>query len=115
MVSRYGGPPAREAQRTQNSRESPIGADYVGLLRPNVRFTTLSAERHAMSADTGSFTKRTTPFPGVTDPAGRTLGDEEIALLAEVIRSARLNRGAGTRVAELERAFAARYGVAHAV
>jgi perosamine synthetase len=53
---------------------------------------------------------RTAPFPGVNDPAGRTLGDEEIALLTEVIRSARLNRGPGSKVAELEQTFAARYG-----
>jgi len=56
---------------------------------------------------------RDKPFPGVNDPAGRTLGDEEIAMLTEVIRSARLNRGTGSKVTQLEKAFAARYGVAH--
>ena len=66
-----------------------------------------------MAVESETTKMRTTPFPGVNDPAGRTLGDEEIALLTEVIRSARLNRGAGTMVARLEKEFAAYYGVGH--
>jgi perosamine synthetase len=64
----------------------------------------------SMATETKLAPVRTAPFPGINDPAGRTLGDEELALLTEVIRSAKLNRGAGSKVAELERTFAARYG-----
>lgn len=54
---------------------------------------------------------RTRPLPGEQ----RQMGDEEIAALTEVVRSGRLGRHGGTRVKELERAFAERYGVRHAV
>ena len=45
----------------------------------------------------------------------RQMGDEEIAELTEVIRSGQLGRHGGTKVKELERAFAELYGVKHAV
>src|SRR6266508_4210116 len=55
---------------------------------------------------------RTTPLPGVER---RAMGDEEIAALTDVIRSGQLGRHGGTKVKELERAFAELYGVKHAV
>ena len=54
---------------------------------------------------------RTVPLPGER----RAMGDEEIAALTEVIRSGQLGRHGGTKVKELERAFAEVYGVKHAV
>src|SRR5215213_4262330 len=54
---------------------------------------------------------RTRPLPGEQ----RQMGDDEIAELTEVIRSGRLGRHGGTKVKELERAFAELYGVKHAV
>lgn len=53
---------------------------------------------------------RARPFPSINDASGRTIGDEELALVTEVIRSAKLNRGAGEKVAQLEREFAAYMG-----
>jgi dTDP-4-amino-4,6-dideoxygalactose transaminase len=55
---------------------------------------------------------RSTPLPG---SARRAMGEEEIAALTEVIHSGRLGRHGGTKVKELERAFAERYGVKHAI
>jgi dTDP-4-amino-4,6-dideoxygalactose transaminase len=54
---------------------------------------------------------RAAPFPGDR----RQMGEEEIAALAEVIHSGRLGRHGGTKVKELERAFAELYEVKHAV
>src|SRR5829696_3437509 len=54
---------------------------------------------------------RSAPLPGEL----RQMGDDEIAELTEVIRSGRLGRHGGTKVKELERAFAELYGVKHAV
>jgi dTDP-4-amino-4,6-dideoxygalactose transaminase len=54
---------------------------------------------------------RTAPLPGDR----RLMGDEEIEALTEVVRSGRLGRHGGTKVVELERAFAERYGVKHAI
>jgi perosamine synthetase len=59
----------------------------------------------------GGMPVRTRPLPGEQ----RQMGDEEIAELTEVIRSGRLGRHGGTKVKELERAFAELYGVKHAV
>lgn len=58
---------------------------------------------------------RRAPFPGALDPEGRTLGQEEIAALTRVVESARLSVNGGTEVHALEREFAARHGVPHAV
>ena len=58
---------------------------------------------------------RTTPFPDVYSPAGRTLGDEEVAAAERVIRSGLLNSTVGTETRTLEAEFARYYGVAHAV
>lgn len=54
---------------------------------------------------------RTVPLPGEQ----RQMGDDEIAELTEVVRSGRLGRHGGTKVKELERAFAELYGVKHAI
>ncbi|MEM7204678.1 MAG: DegT/DnrJ/EryC1/StrS family aminotransferase [Planctomycetota bacterium] len=54
-------------------------------------------------------------LPRDADRSGRDLGAEELALLAEVVRSGTLNSTAGTAVARFERAFAGRFGAAHAV
>jgi dTDP-4-amino-4,6-dideoxygalactose transaminase len=53
-------------------------------------------------------------LPSDADHTGRDFGDEELALLRQVIESGTLNCTKGTQVKELERAFAARYGVPHA-
>ena len=54
---------------------------------------------------------RTTPLPG----HDRLMGQDEIDALTEVIQSGQLGRHGGTKVKELERAFAERYGVKHAI
>ncbi|MBX3068979.1 MAG: DegT/DnrJ/EryC1/StrS family aminotransferase [Thermomicrobiales bacterium] len=58
---------------------------------------------------------RATPMPGTTSMSSRAMGDEEIAALTEVIRSGKLGRHEGSKVKELERAFAELYGAKHAV
>lgn len=55
------------------------------------------------------------PLPSDQDATGRTLGDEEIALLTESIRSGTLTSTKGQFVQRLERAFASRLGVDRAV
>jgi dTDP-4-amino-4,6-dideoxygalactose transaminase len=57
---------------------------------------------------------RTAPFPTINDALGRDLGDAELALLEEVIRSGKLNRNNGTKVAALERRWAETFGVPYA-
>lgn len=53
-------------------------------------------------------------LPSDGDHTGRTLGDEEIALLAQVIRSGTLNSTRGTFVTRFEKEFAAWLGSKHA-
>ena len=53
-------------------------------------------------------------LPSDQDSAGRTLGDDEIQLLAEAIESGTLTSTKGTFVRQFEQAFADRYGVAMA-
>jgi len=53
-------------------------------------------------------------LPSDADHSGRDLGDEELALLRQVIESGTLNCTRGTQVKAFETAFAARYGVPHA-
>jgi len=48
-------------------------------------------------------------------PSGERFGDEEIALVTEVIRSQKLNCNAGTRAREFARAFADYMGMKHGV
>lgn len=50
-------------------------------------------------------------LPSDADHTGRDFGDAELALLREVIDSGTLNCTKGTQVKELEKAFAARYGM----
>jgi perosamine synthetase len=51
---------------------------------------------------------RTEPFPH-----GKDIGEEELQLVTEVIRSGHLNMRGGTMVDRLEQEFAGHYGVAH--
>jgi dTDP-4-amino-4,6-dideoxygalactose transaminase len=53
-------------------------------------------------------------LPSDQDASGRTLGDEEIALLVEAIRSGTLSSTKGTFVKRLESEFASLLGVRHA-
>jgi perosamine synthetase len=71
----------------------------------------MTAREETVLAIDGGTPVRMSPLPGET----RQIGDEEIAELIEVVRSGRLGRHGGTKVKELERAFAELYGVKHAV
>ena len=53
------------------------------------------------------------PWPTVGNASGRDLGDEEIELLTEVIRSGRLGRHGGTMVLQLEQEYAQFTGASH--
>lgn len=63
----------------------------------------------------GGIPIRTRPLPGVSDAAGRTLGEEEAQAAADVVRSGRLNATVGENTAALEQEFATYMGVGHAV
>src|SRR5438067_13769051 len=54
------------------------------------------------------------PLPSDQDSSGRTLGDEEIALLTAAIRSGTLTSTKGAFVKQLESRFAAIQGAQHA-
>ncbi|MEU8356754.1 DegT/DnrJ/EryC1/StrS family aminotransferase [Nonomuraea sp. NPDC048882] len=54
-------------------------------------------------------------FPNMAEPAGRTLGDEEVAALERVIRSGMLNSVWGTEARSLEREIGELYGSRHAI
>ncbi|WP_232661289.1 DegT/DnrJ/EryC1/StrS family aminotransferase [Pseudonocardia sp. TRM90224] len=54
-------------------------------------------------------------FPSMADADGRTLGDEELAALGEVIRSGMLSSVWGTAARALEREVAQLYGARHAI
>jgi perosamine synthetase len=54
-------------------------------------------------------------LPSDRDATGRDLGDEELAALSVAIRSGHLIATAGHFVPKLEKSFAARFGVPHAV
>ncbi len=56
---------------------------------------------------------RTTPFPSVGNATGRDFGEEEIALLTEVVHSGTLGRHGGKMVLEFEETYAERLGVKH--
>jgi dTDP-4-amino-4,6-dideoxygalactose transaminase len=58
---------------------------------------------------------RTAGYPTVGGAAGRTVGDEELANLTEVIRSGALNRAGGRFVPGIEDKFARHLGVKHCV
>jgi perosamine synthetase len=54
-------------------------------------------------------------LPSDQDASGRTLGDEEIAAITEVLRSGTLTSTKGNAVHAFERAFAQRLGVGYAI
>ncbi|MEV0389096.1 DegT/DnrJ/EryC1/StrS family aminotransferase [Nonomuraea sp. NPDC050643] len=54
-------------------------------------------------------------FPNMAEPAGRTLGDEEVAALERVIRSGMLSSVWGTETRALEREIGELYGSRHAI
>ena len=54
-------------------------------------------------------------LPSDQDASGRTLGDEELALLGKVIESGNLNSTKGTAVSAVERRFAELFGCDQAV
>ena len=56
----------------------------------------------------------TVEFPSDQDASGRSLGEREIALVSEAIRSGTLTPTKGSFVKAFERAFAERLGVTHA-
>jgi dTDP-4-amino-4,6-dideoxygalactose transaminase len=68
-------------------------------------------DQHHLAIDGGQ-PVRTAPLPG---DDGRAMGREELEVLTRVIESGQFGRHGGTFVKELERAFAERYGVKHAI
>lgn len=54
-------------------------------------------------------------LPSDRDGSGRDLGDEELALLAEVVRSGRLNAATGSCTQRFEREFGALTGIPHVI
>ncbi|MFG3225342.1 DegT/DnrJ/EryC1/StrS family aminotransferase [Kitasatospora sp. NPDC048194] len=69
----------------------------------------------ARSALLGGAPVRSRPLPSVFDATGRLFGPEEREAVDEVLRSGTLTRWGGTAVTALERAWADRLGVRHAV
>jgi dTDP-4-amino-4,6-dideoxygalactose transaminase len=57
---------------------------------------------------------RTIGLPTDADRTGRDIGEDELALLREVIDSGTLDCTRGTRVKVFECAFAAHHGISHA-
>lgn len=58
---------------------------------------------------------RSDPFPSTADASGRTLGNEEIEALREVIESGKLSRVGGSQVPALESEFGELIGIDHVV
>jgi perosamine synthetase len=65
-------------------------------------------------SDTALVRDRVVTLPSDQDASGRTLGAEEIALVAEALRTGTLTSTRGTFVKTLEKRFADRLGVNHA-
>ncbi len=59
--------------------------------------------------------RRTVQLPSDRDSSGRDLGNEELALLEEALRSGHLNSTGGTMVPRFERAFATKNRLPHAI
>jgi dTDP-4-amino-4,6-dideoxygalactose transaminase len=76
--------------------------------------TTIVRAPTTLAIDGGTPVRQGGTFPTVGSAAGRTIGDEELALVTQVLRSGLLNRNNGKTVLEFERQFAAAYGAAHA-
>ena len=58
---------------------------------------------------------RRRPFPSISDASGRDVGDDELRLLAEVIKSGRLFRYDGAKVKQFEEEFTKYFGVKYAI
>ena len=69
----------------------------------------------ALTAWTAPASTPPNDLPTDADASGRTLGDEELLLLEDVVRGGTLNSTRGTYVHRFERAFARWLGVRHAV
>lgn len=61
----------------------------------------------------GEPVRQNKPYPSISSAAGRTLGEEELANLKEVIASGMLNRSGGKFVPLVESKWAAHLGVKH--
>jgi len=88
-----------------------VGEDFFQALRRTRGY----GFKMSQLAILGGTPVRRHPFPHIGDASGRTLGAEELSLLREVIESGKLNRGQGTKVAQLEKEFASFYGAKHCV
>lgn len=58
---------------------------------------------------------KTMTLPSDRDSSGRNLGQEEIELLTQVIKSGTLNCTGGTMVKQFEQEFAEVYGAKHCI
>jgi dTDP-4-amino-4,6-dideoxygalactose transaminase len=78
---------------------------------------TLSTHAHALlqRPSRTPTSRESVHLPSDQDASGRSLGDEELSLIAEVIESGTLTSTKGPFVKELEQEFARRLGVAHAL
>lgn len=72
---------------------------------------TMATERLAIN---GGTPVRTAPFPVIGDSSGREIGNEELALLEQVVHSGALNRNNGKMVLQFEEKFARMLGVEYA-
>jgi len=71
--------------------------------------------RNSKLAIEGGEPIRQKPFPTIADSSGRDIGDEELELLTQVIRSGSLNRNGGTMVVKFEEEFASFYSRKYAI
>src|SRR5262245_21970193 len=108
----------RSAITSPNHVMMPVDDEHQHHTAPRARLR----EQHQVSSTTtqdlaidGGAPLRTRPFPTINDARGRQIGEEELALLTEVIRSGQLNRNNGTKVAALERAWAETFDAPRAV
>jgi len=103
-------------------RKLSDGVVALGPLSFNVPFfTNIFATGRPCTADAESTIRRERPMnppvqlPRDDNATGRDLGDEEIALVAQAIKSGCLTSTKGTMVKGLEEGFAGRYGSRHCV
>lgn len=72
------------------------------------------ADSDTLAVDGGEPVRKT-PFPTVSNASGRTIGAAELEAVRRVLTSGALNSTVGTETRDLEREFAAYYGVGHVV